>query len=298
MWRKVRHLSDRELLVLAAEGALSGRRRSRALAHLAECPRCSERQADLDALSSEAGRACRERSVAMAPVHVARARLRGAMEARGAPSSGYGWRACIAAAALALAAAILSASVVEWRRPSGLPGVPAPEEHATGPDGLLLPRPELTPGSVRPVAVRDVCGGAIQDGAVVASQVPRQVFEAYGVDYTDAADYELDFLITPELGGGSDAGNLWPQPYRSVVWNAYVKDELERHLKRLVCQGVLDLATAQQELAGDWIAAYKRRFDTERPLRDYGRFPLTASDVEAQQAEANEQRLLPLSRRS
>ena len=144
----------------------------------------------------------------------------------------------------------------------------------------------------------DVCGTALAGGPVVASQVPRQVFEAYGVDYRRAGDYELDFLITPELGGASDASNLWPQPYRSVTWNAYVKDELERHLRRLVCQGALDLATAQQELAGDWIAAYKRRFNTERPLRDYGRFPLTASDVEALQAEALERRLLPDSRRS
>ena len=60
----------------------------------------------------------------------------------------------------------------------------------------------------------------------------------------------------------------------------------------------MDLSTAQQELAGDWIAAYKRRFDTERPLRDYGRFPLTASDVEALQAEALERLLLPPARRS
>ena len=162
----------------------------------------------------------------------------------------------------------------------------------------MLPRPDLTPGSVRPVGVGAVCGGAPPAGPAVASQVPRQVFEAYGVDYRRAADYELDFLITPELGGASDAGNLWPQPYRSVAWNAYVKDELERHLQRLVCRGAVDLATAQQELAGDWIAAYKRRFDTDRPLRDYGRFPLTASDVDALRAEANERRLLTGPRRS
>ena len=148
------------------------------------------------------------------------------------------------------------------------------------------------------MAVGDVCGGVDPGSAIVASQVPRQVFEAYGVDYRHAADYELDFLVTPELGGASDAGNLWPQPYRAVAWNAYVKDELERHLQRLVCQGALDLATAQRELAGDWIAAYKRRFDTERPLRDYDRFPLTANDVEALRAEANEQRLLRVPRRS
>ena len=234
----------------------------------------------------------------MAPLQVARVRLRAAMEGRTAPIAAEGWRARAAAAAAVLVAAVLAGSAVDWIPPPGSSGAPGSAEHATGPDGLLLPRPDLTPGSVRPVGVGDVCGGRGREGAVVASQVPRQVFEAYGVDYRHAAEYELDFLITPELGGASDAGNLWPQPYRAVVWNAYVKDELELHLQRLVCRGALDLATAQRELAGDWIAAYKRRFGTDRPLRDYGRFPLTAHDVEALRAEANEQRLLAVSRRS
>lgn len=43
MWRKVRHLSDGELLLLTDEGALSARRRSLALAHVAECPSCARR---------------------------------------------------------------------------------------------------------------------------------------------------------------------------------------------------------------------------------------------------------------
>ena len=300
MWGKVDHVSDGELLLLADEGALSARRRSRALAHVAECPRCARRRAELAAATSEVGQVCRERSISMAPLHVARARLRSAMDVRPRRRPAAGWSP-LAAGALG-AAAVLVAVILSWsavdRRPSGLSSAPPAADGAGGAFGLWLPRPDLTPGSVRAVRVADICGDALAGGPAVASQVPRQVFEAYGVDYRRAGDYELDFLITPELGGASDASNLWPQPYRSVVWNAYVKDELERHLRRLVCQGALDLATAQRELAGDWIAAYKRRFNTERPLRDYGRFPLTASDVEALQAEALERRLLPASRRS
>ena len=297
MWRKVRHLSDGELLLLADEGALSARRRSSALAHVAECPPCARRRAELAAAAGEAGAACRERPIAMASLDVARGRLRAAMEARAAGTRGRVWAVRGLATAAVLLAAFLSWSGGDGIGP-GPAGAPAPADPAGGMSGLLLPRPDLTPGSVRPVGMEDICGSALAGGPAVASQVPRQVFEAYGVDYRRAGDYELDFLITPELGGASEASNLWPQPYRSVTWNAYVKDELERHLRRLVCQGAVDLATAQQELAGDWIAAYKRRFNTERPLRDYGRFPLTASDVEALQAEALEQRLLPGSRRS
>ena len=297
MWRKVRHVADVELLLLADDGALSPRRRSRALAHVAGCPRCARRRAELAAAMGAAGRACRERPVATAPLHVARAWLCAAMESRARRRAAPGWSSLAAGAAAVLVVVILSWSAVDWRS-SRLSSTSVAAGDAGGAAGLLLPRSDLTPGSVRPVRPADICGSALTGGPVVASQVPRQVFQAYGVDYRRAGDYELDFLITPELGGASEASNLWPQPYRSVVWNAYVKDELERHLRRLVCRGAVDLATAQQELASDWIAAYKRRFDTERPLRDYDRFPLTASDVEALQAEALEQRLLPLWRRS
>jgi hypothetical protein len=57
-----------------------------------------------------------------------------------------------------------------------------------------------------------------------------------------------------------------------------VKDELERLFHRLVCDGKIELATAQREIASDWISAYKRYFNTNAPLRDYEAAPLTALD--------------------
>ena len=79
--------------------------------------------------------------------------------------------------------------------------------------------------------------------------------------------YELDALITPELGGSTDAANLWPQRYHSPVWNARVKDELERLLPEMVCDGRVTLAEAQRAIASDWIAAYKHYFKTDAPLQ-------------------------------
>jgi hypothetical protein len=73
-------------------------------------------------------------------------------------------------------------------------------------------------------------------------------------------------LITPELGGVADARNLWPERYDSGVWNARVKDDLERLLPRLVCDGKIDLGVAQREMADNWIAAYKKYFKAERPV--------------------------------
>ena len=67
-----------------------------------------------------------------------------------------------------------------------------------------------------------------------------------------------------------------------------MKDELERLLHRLVCEGRIELATAQREMASDWISAYKRHFNTESPLRDYEASPLTALDRELILSELEE----------
>ena len=85
----------------------------------------------------------------------------------------------------------------------------------------------------------------------------RQVFAAYGMDPAQAGAYEVDYLITPELGGAHTVRNLWPQPY-SARWNARVKDRLEHRLHQLVCQGKVNLATAQHDIATDWIGAYRK----------------------------------------
>ena len=122
----------------------------------------------------------------------------------------------------------------------------------------------------------------------IPGTVHQAVFTRYGADYGRAAEYELDYLVTPELGGVADARNLWPQPFTRTRWNAYVKDELERLLHGLVCEGTIELATAQREMASDWIAAYKRYFNTESPLRDYEASPLTAVDRELILSELEE----------
>jgi hypothetical protein len=112
----------------------------------------------------------------------------------------------------------------------------------------------------------------------ISPQVRQAVIRDYNMDRVPAHDYELDYLITPELGGSDDRRNLWPERYSSDVWNARVKDELERLLPNLVCAGTLPLATAQRDMATDWIAAYKKYFHTDRPLHTYP--PLTPVDAE------------------
>lgn len=129
---------------------------------------------------------------------------------------------------------------------------------------MALPLRSVTPGAVSAHSAAELCDGA-RPSRLVTDQTRRQVLDHYGMSHVPAAEYELDALITPELGGTTEAANLWPQRYDSPVWNARVKDDLERLLPEMVCRGEIDLASAQQAIASDWIAAYKRFFKTETP---------------------------------
>ena len=266
-----RHASDEDLL-LRAEDELGPRRRSRVDRHLRECRRCAERSRALqEALAALTG-ACRDNPAAEPGAQASRARLRAGLARETDPAPGAAgpapWRrllwqgAAFAAAGLAAAAigALLSVGPQEdsAARIGATGGGAAPE--------TALPRRDLTPGVVRTVSVDELCRRERDPASpLVAASVARQVFENYGADYRRAEEYELDFLITPELGGTADARNLWPQPYGATQWNAYVKDELELLFRRLVCEGTIDISTAQREMATDWIAAYRRYFDTDHP---------------------------------
>jgi hypothetical protein len=131
----------------------------------------------------------------------------------------------------------------------------------------MLPNPVFTPGSTREVSLNELCSTDRDEVVVsVPGSVQERVFQEYGVAQDRAPEYEVDYLITPGLGGSDDVRNLWPEPHRDTAWNSYVKDQLEDHLHRMVCGRKISLSEAQKEIAGDWIAAYKKYFHTERPL--------------------------------
>lgn len=136
-----------------------------------------------------------------------------------------------------------------------------------------LPNASLTPGSTRPMTQAEVCVALAQDDDRIAPRaMAEQVFVQYGIRNPQPRAYEVDYLITPALGGAEDVKNLWPQPYGGGVWTARVKDALEDYLRRMVCNGRLELATAQEDIATDWIAAYQKYFRTEQPLTEHAGF--------------------------
>ncbi len=134
---------------------------------------------------------------------------------------------------------------------------------------LTTPDPTLTPGAIVLVNQDEVCSESSLNDKPVPVALRRRVFREYGINGAKPDAYELDYLITPALGGADDIRNLWPQSNRAAIWNSEVKNALEEHLRKLVCNGTLDLATAQRAMATNWIDAYKKYFHTDRPLAAY-----------------------------
>lgn len=163
------------------------------------------------------------------------------------PAPSTRWAAAVAVAAVAIAA-------VSWLLPRDSRGPREPARIETG----ALPVAALTPGATVDIDVRDVCDHTPRPAQEIAPAVRLAVLRSYGMESVPPDEYELDYLITPQLGGAPDARNLWPQRYGARVWNASVKDQLEDLLPRLVCEGRVDLRTAQQEIAANWVAAYRK----------------------------------------
>ena len=128
----------------------------------------------------------------------------------------------------------------------------------------VRPNPNLTGGSVR-IDGHDVnatCGHSKAHRGSMSHARRDEILTEYGLPRGDHPDFEIDHLIPLCLGGSDDPSNLWPEPRRSIEpkWNAEAKDRLERRMCDMVCTGQLDIGTAQEAFAKDWIAAYQKYY--------------------------------------
>jgi hypothetical protein len=144
---------------------------------------------------------------------------------------------------------------------SYVPGAPVPSHRDTSEERGTrdsFPDPRLTPGDALAVTREDVCTpGYTKKVRNVPAKVKNRVYQSYGRSRQPGVCCEVDHLIPLELGGSNRDTNLWPELY-DIEWNAKVKDRIEDRLHKLVCAGELDLATAQQAIARNWIAAYRQ----------------------------------------
>jgi hypothetical protein len=135
-----------------------------------------------------------------------------------------------------------------------------------------VPDSHLTPGVINPEATKlkictpnytsgsDIHGAKIRN---VPESLKKKVFAEYNID--PASDkFEIDHLISLELGGANDIKNLWPQSYTTTPYNAHMKDNLENTLHRMVCSDKINLSDAQREISNDWISAYNKYVKSQK----------------------------------
>ena len=258
------HLSDQELL-LAADGELSARDTARVDSHLAACWTCRTRKHELETAVDDFIRRYRRTLDSRIPLADGPRALLKAQIAQLNANSRYSGLTSVrdtfrkfswpVAASFFFAVLLGYYASRLWMAPRQ-----ARVAMVTVPDRIL------TPGATVFVGREEVCRASNAKNKNVSTTIRRKVFEEYGIPSAEPHAYEVDYLITPALGGSDDIHNLWPESNAATIWNAQVKDELEDHLRDLVCSGQLDLTTAQREIAMNWIEAYKKYFHTDRPL--------------------------------
>jgi len=206
---------------------------------------------------------------------------------RGEPMSGLGirqdekqvgWRvrrftplALVAIAAVAGCASPASTSSAKHLPPSAAPQttttstaapttpttLDAPSQAVLGvaqpaPSGIPVPDHSLTPGAVFSGVTKDqVCvSGYSASVRSVSSSEKAEVYAEYHTADTPGM-YEVDHLISLELGGSNDIRNLWPEPYNGT-YGAHAKDTVENKLHSMVCAGQISLTDAQAAIATHW----------------------------------------------
>jgi len=261
------HLSDQQLL-LDVEGELSAHNEKPVRSHLDACWKCRARRQEIEGAIADFIRIHqREFDVKLPPAAGRRALLKAQLAQLSATAPRSGWFVPARRSDWALAAAALGLAVLGLFLVHSL----VTRQSKSAPQGVIVSIPDsrLTPGAAILASRQAVCAWANTNNKAVPVALQRKVFEEYGIAGAEPQAYEVDYLVTPALGGADDIRNLWPHSYSATVWNARVKDDLENRLREMVCDGRLDLAAAQREIAGNWIAAYKKYFHTEQPLEEH-----------------------------
>jgi hypothetical protein len=122
-----------------------------------------------------------------------------------------------------------------------------------------LPDGACTPGAIIPTATRaEICAsGYARSVRDVTEEEKNQVYAEYGITSHRTGEYEVDHLVSLELGGSNDIANLWPEA-ASPRPGFHEKDQVENYLHDQVCSGAMPLTQAQEQIATNWLAVYEK----------------------------------------
>jgi hypothetical protein len=126
-----------------------------------------------------------------------------------------------------------------------------------------LPNAKLTPGSTRNVSIKELCTTSTNLVRNVSESLKKDIYHNYGLNGNDRSvckeGYEIDHLISLELGGDNSANNLWVQSY-CCGNNAHEKDKLENELHRQICDNRITMEEAQECIRTNWVICYNKTF--------------------------------------
>ena len=122
-----------------------------------------------------------------------------------------------------------------------------------------LPDAACTPGAIFADVSKDqVCVQGYSKGVRdVPESVKNQVFAEYGITSHGTGEYEVDHLISLELGGSNDIANLWPELAEPRP-GFHEKDKVENYLHQQVCNGAMSMADAQSIISTNWLSVYSQ----------------------------------------
>jgi hypothetical protein len=167
-----------------------------------------------------------------------------------------GWRAGVGK--LVLAGLLVVPSCQRTTTPSA---APAHLGQRTKTSGCVvngkLPDGACTPGAIIATATKaQICqAGYAKDTRNVPTAEKDAVYAEYGVRSHKTSEYEVDHLISLELGGSNDIANLWPEAAAPRP-GFHEKDQVENYLHDQVCVGAISLDQAQIQIATNWLAVY------------------------------------------
>lgn len=119
-----------------------------------------------------------------------------------------------------------------------------------------LPDSACTPGDVMETNASKICqqgyAGSVRN---VPESEKNQAYAEYGIQTHSPGEFEVDHLVSLELGGSNDISNLWPEP-ASPKPGFHEKDKVENYLHDQVCAGKMSLADAQYQIATNWMTVY------------------------------------------